>query len=224
MKRIFLLIILFTAIHVQAQHKAVQFGFGGGVNAGWFATGVEQYSNNGIHFGGSWGFVTDVFLMEGLSFTTGFNVVYLNGSMSMPYLSDSMPGEVERDFKTKYLEVPLILTMKTKKIKDKVRIYGQVGFGLGFLLSAKAKDSFTTEEGIHSSGTKNIYDELALTRESLILGAGVEIPVYGSSYIRTGFRFDNGFVNILKGNNRRYPEIKNNGRNNYIEFSAAFIF
>ncbi len=224
MKRTFLLIILFTAIHVQAQHKAVQFGFGGGVNTGWFATGVEQYNNNGVHFGGSWGFVTDVFLMEGLSFTTGFNVVYLNGSMSMRYLSDSTPGEIERKFKTKYLEVPFIITMKTKKIKDKVRIYGQVGFGLGFLLSAKAKDSFTSEDGILSSGTENIYDELAFTRESLILGMGIEIPVFGSSFIRTGFRFDNGFVNVLKGNNPRYPKIKNNGRNNFIEFRTAFIF
>jgi len=224
MKRVIILIIFLTSANLQAQQKVVQFGFGGGVNAGWFATSVEQYKNDGIHFGGSWGFLTDVFLMEGVSFTTGFNVIYLNGSMTMPYVYDSIPGTIQRIFKTKYLEVPLILTLKTKNIKDKIRIYGQVGFGLGFLLSGKAEDSFTGEEGSHTSGTKDIYDELAFSREALILGLGIEIPVSGSSFVRTGFRFNNGFVNILKGDNRLKPEIKNNGRNNFIEYNVAFLF
>ncbi len=224
MKRVIILIIFLTSANLQAQQKVVQFGFGGGVNAGWFATSVEQYKNDGIHFGGSWGFLTDVFLMEGVSFTTGFNVIYLNGSMTMPYVYDSIPGTIQRIFKTKYLEVPLILTLKTKNIKDKIRIYGQVGFGLGFLLSGKADDSFTGEEGSHTSGTKDIYDELAFSREALILGLGIEIPVSGSSFVRTGFRFNNGFVNILKGDNRLKPEIKNNGRNNFIEYNVAFLF
>ena len=224
MKRIIILIIFFVAADLQAQHKAVQFGFGGSVSAGWFATNVEQYHNNGVRFGGSWGLVTDIFLMEGVAITTGFNVNYLNGSMTMPYTYDTIPGTIQRNFKTKYLEIPIILTLKTKNIKDKIRIFGQVGFGLGFLLSAKADDSFTATEGTNTTGTKDIYDEIAFTREALILGIGTEIPVYGSSFIRTGFRFNNGFVNILKGNNRLIPEIKNNGRNNFIEFNVAFLF
>jgi len=224
MKRIIILIIFFAAVELQAQHKAVQFGFGGGVNAGWFSTSVEQYSNNGTRIGGSWGLVTDIFLMEGVAFTTGFNVNYLNGSMTMPYVYDTIPGTIHRDFKTKYLELPLILTLKTKNIKDKIRIYGQAGFSLGFLLSAKADDSFTATEGTNTAETKDIYDEIAFTREALILGFGVEVPVYGAAFLRAGFRFNNGFVNILKGNNRLDPEIKNNGRNNFVEFNVAFLF
>ena len=224
MKRIILIIILLAAVELQAQHKAVQFGFGGGVNAGWFATSVDQYNNNGTRFGGSWGLVTDIFLMEGVAFTTGFDVIYLNGSLTMPYVYDTIPGTIHRDFKTKYLEIPLILTLKTKNIKDKIRIYGQAGFALGFLLSAKADDSFTATEGTNTAETKDIYDEIAFTREALILGIGIEVPVYGAAFLRAGFRFNNGFVNILKGNNRLEPEIKNNGRNNFIEFNVAFLF
>ena len=224
MKRIFFVVIMLVATGLQAQHKALQFGFGGGANAGWFATNVEEYSNNGVRFGGSWGLITDVFLMEGVSFTTGFNVIYLNGSMTMPYTFDSVPGTLKRDFKTKYLEFPLILTLKTKEIKDKLRIYAQVGFGLGFLLSAKADDAFTDTEATTTADTRDIYKEIAFTREALILGIGVEVPLFGSAFLRTGFRFNNGFVNILKGNNLLQPEIKNNGRNNFLELNVAFLF
>ena len=118
MKRIIILFIFFAAANLQAQHKAVQFGFGGSVNAGWFATNVEEYNNNGVRFGGSWGLVTDIFLMEGVSITTGFNVNYLNGSMTMPYKYDTIAGTIRRYFKTKYLEIPLILTLKSKDIKN----------------------------------------------------------------------------------------------------------
>jgi len=224
MKNAFILFILLTTLTTYAQHKAVQFGFGGGVNMGWFATNTDEYTNNGLKAGGSWGFVTDIYLMEGYTFTTGFNVVYLNGNLSMPYQLDSLEGNIQRAFKTKYLEIPLSLTMKTKKIKDKVRFYGQIGLGISFLLTARGQDDFTSVEGTKLSDTKNIYDDLTATRESLILGLGIEIPVNGSSFIRTGFRFDNAFINILKGNNSLDPSIKNNGRNNFVEFMAAFLF
>ena len=224
MKNAFILFILLTTLNANAQHKAVQFGFVGGFNMGWIASNTDNYSNNGLKPAGSWGFVTDIYMMEGYAFTTGFTVVYLNGDMTMPFKLDSLEGSVQRDFRTKYIEIPLTFTMKTKNIKEKVRIYGQIGLGISFLLSAHGRDDFSSNEGTNLSDTKNIYDDLTLTRESLILGVGIEIPVYGSSFIRTGFRFDNAFINILKGNNSLDQAIKNNGRNNFVEFMAAFLF
>ncbi len=146
-KRIILLVLLFSAFVTNAQHKPFQFGFKGGINAGWFATDTEGYSNNGVKVGGSWGFVADFYLMEHYSFTTGFNVLYLNGSINSPPKTDGVLGKLERDFKTKYIELPLIFTMKTKDIKEKIRIYGQIGFGLSFLLTAKSDDTFYPDNG-----------------------------------------------------------------------------
>jgi len=120
-------------------------------------------------------------------------------------------------YNTRYLQVPISFTMKTNEIKEKFKIYGQIGYGLGFLLRAKAEDVFTPDKGETISENSNITDELTFTRSSLILAAGVEIPIHESTYIRTGFKFDNCFVNMFKGD-------QINARNNFIEFSAAVIF
>ena len=137
-KHSLLFVLLFAAFVTFAQHKPFQFGFSGGVNMGWYATNADGYSNKGTKPGGSWGFVADVFIMEGYAFTTGFNVLFINGSMTYPttYQSEGssilMEGTIQRDFKTRYVQLPLIFTMKTKPIREKVKIFGQVGFGLGF--------------------------------------------------------------------------------------------
>jgi len=222
---IFFLFLLFLIPGLKAQHKPFQFGFSGGANIGWWATDAENYSNKGIQPGGSWGFVADIFMMEGYSFTTGFNVLYLNGQMEMPYKVDGQEGSLDRVYKTHYIELPLIFTMKTNEIKEKFRIYGQIGFGMSFLLKAKGIDTFTPAAGGSSVETeKNIYDNMAPTRESLIIGAGVEVPIHESMYARIGIKFDNAFVNVLKGYNTVNPSVKNNGRNSLMELNAAIIF
>lgn len=225
LKKAALLLIVIISGEAHAQHKPFQFGFSGAVNIGWWATDADGYSNEGVQPGGSWGFVADFFMMEGYSFTTGFNVIYLNAEMSMPHMVEGQDGSLDRIFKTQYIELPLIFVMKTKEIKEKFRIYGQIGFGLSFLTKAKGIDTFTPADGgsvVESE--KNIYDELTVTRESLILGAGIEIPIHESTYVRAGVRFDNAFINILKDYNIANTNIKNNGRNSLMEINVALIF
>jgi hypothetical protein len=218
MKQFILLVLVLSTIVTFGQHKPFQFGFRGGVNTGWFATDADGYSNNGSKIGGSWGIVADFFLMEGYSFTTGFDVLYLNGSINAPSDMVGLNATLVRGFKTKYIELPLIFTMKTKNIKEKVRIYGQVGFGISFLLSAKTNDTYYPMNGGDPvKKNENAYDDFRFTRESLILGVGIEIPLKGSTYIRTGFKFDNAFVNVLKSDTGK-------ARNNFLELSAAVIF
>lgn len=220
---LFLFIII--SIDAMAQQKPFQFGFSGSANLGWWSTDAEGYSNNGVKPGGSWGFVADVFIMEGYSFTTGFNVLYLNGELTMPYKIDDQEGSLNRIYKTQYVELPLIFTMKTNEIKEKFRIFGQIGFGLSFLLKAKGIDTFSPAiGGSIQESEKNIYDDLTFTRESLILGVGIEVPIQASTYARIGLKFDNAFVNVLKDYNTVNKSIKNNGRNSCIEINAAIIF
>jgi hypothetical protein len=135
-----------------------------------------------------------------------------------------VPGISTRKYKTKYIEVPIILTMKTNLI-GKVRYFGQIGFGMGFLLSAKAEETFDANDiDMNTSDSFNAYDDIRFTRESLILGLGAEVPVQGSNYLRFGLKYDNAFANILKGNNSLDPDIKNNGKNNFMELNVSFFF
>lgn len=226
---ILITLLVFTAT-VFAQQKPFQFGFKGAANIGWFGSDADGYSNEGVEFGGSWGFAADIFLMDNYSFTTGFDVLYLNSSISYPdqkpdeLLTVMVTGNSIRKYKTKYLEVPLVFTMKTNDI-GKLRYFAQIGFGLGFLLSAKADETFVADDGsMQITETVNAYDDLRFTRESFIIGAGIEIPIQGSTYVRTGLKFDNAFVNVLKGNNSIDSSLKNNGRNSFMELNVSVFF
>jgi hypothetical protein len=224
--------IISVSLSLAAQQKPFQFGFKVGPNIGWYNTISDNYDNKGADFGASWGFIADIFIMENYSFTTGFDVLYLNGTMSYPYAYDSddlLPAEVNgtltRSYRTKYIKLPFILTMKTNEIK-KLRYFGQIGFGLSILLTARANDEFISDIGgnVITNDKHNIYDELRFTRESLIMGAGVEIPIQGSTYIRVGLVFDNAFINILKGDNTVDSSVKNNGRNSFFGIDVSILF
>jgi hypothetical protein len=229
MKKVILISFLLYSTSIFSQHKPFQFGFKGAANIGWFGTDVSGYSNEGVEFGGSWGFVADIYLMENYAFTTGFDVLFLNGSMTYPYaMQDTFDlpifGQMTSNFKTKYIEIPLVFTMRTNEI-GKIKIFGQMGFGIAFLLNVKANNSFISDneqinEIAEGAGT-NIF---RTTRESFIIGAGIEIPLDGSTFIRTGFKYDNAFINVLKGNNTADLSIENDARNNFIEFNVCVIF
>lgn len=229
-RRTLIIVSVALSLSLTAQHKPFQFGFKAGPNIGWYNTDSDDYENEGMDFGGSWGVVADFFIMENYSFTTGFDVLYLNGTMSYPAVyeydasSAQESGCLKRSYRTKYVELPFIFTMKTNEINN-IRYYGQVGFGLGMLLTAKANDEFTPDNGDPAITQKqNIHDELRFTRESLILGAGVEIPLQGSTYLRIGLVYDNAFANMLKGNNTVDASIKNNGRNSFLELDVSILF
>jgi len=230
MRKLLTITLIVLSINSFAQHKAFQMGFKGALNLGWFATDATGYKGEGANFGGSWGFTADIFLMENYSFTSGFDLIYLNSTISYPdqkpqdISSVMVEGKTTRKYKPKYVEIPLVLTMRTNKIGN-LSYYGQVGFGMGILISAKADEDFVANESeFTSSETVNAYKDLSPTRESLIIGLGAEIPIQGSTYLRTGIKFDNAFVNILKGYNSTDAYLKNNGRNSFIEINLSVFF
>ena len=230
-RRTIILAFLLISINLFSQHKAFQFGFKAGANLGWMSSSEEDiYKNNGVNGGGNWGVIADFFLMENYSLTTGFNVLYLNGTLEYPDIytpensNKQIDGTMQREYRTNYMEIPVIFTMKTHEI-NKLRYYGQIGVSVAFLLSADGKDKFIPISGGESvSDKKNIYDDMRFTREAFIVGAGVEIPLSGSTYIRTGIVYNNALFNVLKGNNALYTSTKNNGRNNFIGIEVNILF
>jgi len=225
MKKIIFIIFLLYSINSFAQHKPFQFGFKGAVNIGWFGTDLKVYSNEGTEIGGSWGFVADIYLMENYAFTTGFDVLFLNGTLTYPHImQDTIGGQMESTFKKKYIEIPIIFTMRTNQI-GKLRYYGQIGFGFGILLNAKVDNTFTPADG--GEAISNEGEDSGLfrsTRESFIIGGGIEIPLTGSTFIRTGIKYDNAFINVMKGNNTANSDVSNNARNNYFELNLCLLF
>ena len=221
-KYIFTIILFAVTLSLSAQHKPFQFGFKLSGNIGWYNSYEDNYQSNGIKAGFSWGFVSDIFLVENYSFTTGINMLFLNGTLKYPYATfennDSITGTISNKFNNKYLEIPAVFTMKTNEIKS-LRYFGQIGAGLGILLNAKKEGTFNGE-----ILKNNNSDMFKLLRGSLIIGAGIEYPIDSSTYLRVGLQYNNNFNNILKGNNTLYPSIKNEGRADYLELYVNILF
>jgi hypothetical protein len=56
------------------------------------------------------------------------------------------------------------------------------------------------------------------------MGLGVEYSLGGNTSIAGGLTFNNGFTNILKGDNPANNNRKHNAKANFIELSVGLLF
>ena len=224
----FFLVVLFGGTMAYSQQKPFVFGFKAGPAMGWMNPDSKGYESDGVKLGFTWGFIADFFLMENYGIATGFDVVFLNGGIKMPASmligGNNVNGTLNRKYQLKYIQIPVTFKMKTKEI-GKFRIFGMIGLGTNFLIGAKADDEFTPDSGeSQTEDDVDIYDDITFMRESLILGAGAEFSLGGSTSLMAGFTFNNGFMNILKGKNSADPAINNSAKANYIAFEVGIVF
>ncbi len=220
-------IILLVCMTAFSQQKPFVFGFKAGPTMGWMNPDATGYESDGVKAGFTWGFTADFFLMENHGIGTGFDVVFLNGGLKIPYQivedDETINGTLSRKYKLKYLQIPLTFKMRTKEL-GKFKIFGQIGLGSSFLLGAKADDTFTPDEGEAKSEEVDIYDDITFMKESLILGAGTEFSLGGSTTLTAGIVFNNGFMNILKGKNKIDPNVYNDAKANYLALEIGIVF
>ncbi len=192
MKKIILLIFVFISlcVNVFAQYKPFQFGLKAapGINRIKLNSDNIDNAQNEISF--NWGFKGNFYFVENYGISTGFNI--LNVKNSYDYVADDKKI-VNRKIDNQYLEIPFALMMRTEKI-DKIRIFGNVGYGLGICLKSKQED-FVGEAEIES---ENEFDPI---RHGLIIKAGVEFNVYKSSCLTAAFVYNGNFANIYKKDN-----------------------
>lgn len=232
-KVLFLSAFLIIGFQLFSQTKPFRFGLKVAPNIGWISPDTEDYENDGALGGFSWGFISDITILENYFFGTGFNVGYLNGKLNYPYQeviiseSDTITnqGTLNRIYHLRYIDVPLTLKMKTSKF-EKVQVYGQIGFSLGFNVKAKSTDTFTYKEGNVEKSDESegsISDEITFVRGSLLLGGGIEYFVDNSTSIVVGVTYSNGISNVLKGYN---PVNKQDQKAipSYLELTLGVIF
>jgi hypothetical protein len=214
------IVLLFLPVIGKAQYKPFAFGFKAGPGIGWLKTDTKGYSG-GSSLGFSWGFVSEFNFSESYCLSTGVNFVFANSNVSYP---DLRPAEVQvdRKLRIKYLQVPFALKMRTGEI-GKMKFFGQFGLGTGFRLNAKGKDEYSFNSTIYNE-TKNIDDEVAFIRESLLVGIGAEFRLDGGSLISAGITLDNGFTDILANKNNVDPTLKPKATNSFVELNLGILF
>ncbi len=235
---LFLLAILVLSINKnfaqKTQQKNYHFGFKFSPNIGWLNPDTRDYSNDGTSLGFSWGFISEFPFAENYSIVTGFNVVQTSGKLSIPYQQKDengvvlYEGKLKRNYHLKYLEIPLMLRMQTKKFNYKIgdiNYYGQIGLCTGFNLRAKADDDYDIKIGQEKNSENNvdIKDNITLIRESLNIGGGIRYNIGAANSLLFGINFNNGFVDILKGHNTKTDE-KEDAILNYFEISVGVLF
>jgi hypothetical protein len=233
MRKIFpVLVIILLASQLQAQYKPVLFGLRAGGNICWIKPDVQDYSSEGIRAGFTWGFIGEFYVMENYAILTGFNMNFIGGKLQYPWQmeiidgvdTNMVTGDLHRQYSLKYIEIPLCLKMKAS-VSDKIALFGKIGLGTSFCLGAKATDNFSYEGGEISTDKTNIDDEIALMKESLIVGGGVELKIKGSTALIFELTYDNAFNNILTGSNAALPAgTEPKAVQNFVELGAGIVF
>jgi hypothetical protein len=226
-KQLLLAGLLAISLTMSAQYKPMLFGLRAGGSLDWMKPDAEQYSNQGVRPGFSWGFIADFFVMENYAVETGFNVQYLYGKLDYPSRQviggDTLDGSLTRFYKLQYIQIPILWKMQAS-ISEEIKLHGKIGIGTAFRLRAKADDSFTSDGGSPTESSGSITDEVGLIRESFLIGGGVAVGLGGSTTLIAELTFDNGFNNILKGNNTLDTELKHKAVISFVELGVGIIF
>ncbi len=203
------------------------FGLRIAPNVGWMKPNAEGYYSDGARIGFSWGFVAEFPIANNHRVGSGFNIIYSNGRLS--YTEERVvntvthEGELRRNYHLEYLEIPLLLRLRTAD-DGKAVFYATIGLGTGFRLDAHATDTFESGTMTILEDKAKITDEINLLRHSLLVGLGLEYAVSGNTRIIVGLQFNNGFTDVLKGQNSVNQAINHNGAPNFVEMNFGLLF
>lgn len=187
--------VIVMTISAYAQFKPFQFGLKVEPGVNWSKLNSEHLYDSKTSLNFNWGFVGNYYFVENYGFSTGFNVRFMNAKYSFDYTttdnSVTAPNKITRTIKNQYLEIPIGLIMRTEKMGD-IRIIGNIGYGLGFLLNSKERnyDENDNEKSLDKSSS---YSSV---RHALIVKLGIEYYVSRSSCITAALVFNNNIANI----------------------------
>ncbi len=233
MRRILLISLIFLLLTGTgiSQVKPFRFGVRVAPSLDWLSPDSKDYKNEATPLGFSWGFMADITLTENYFIRTGFSLDYLNGKLSYPHqvLVDEVTnsfatGTLYRKYNLRYLEIPLVLKMRTNKFGS-TAFFGEIGFGASMNLKAKGKDEFEPDDGsspMESEG--DIKDEIKFFKGSMIVGAGLEYFIDESTSIVTSVTFNNGLTNILDGKNDIDASITERATMYYFQLNIGILF
>jgi len=222
MKRALLLMVIISAsLAMNGQdYKKFRMGFKVAPNISWMQPKDNNMESGGATAGFGFGLVSDIFFAENYAFGTGLNITYNGGRIN--YLEKQVVDDVEyialkeRKIRNQFLEVPLTIKLRTNEI-GYITYWGQFGLGLGFNLQTFADDVYDyqlehvitdmsdswekTDLPSREYEKENINDEVGFYRVSLIMAAGIEYNISGSTSVLVGLEFNNGFTNVFSKEN-----------------------
>jgi hypothetical protein len=223
----------------ESDNMRFHFGFKFSPTIAWIKPDSKGLSSNGSKLGFSYGIITEFNFQENYAFATGLQVTYRGGKVLYRYNNDNTFPEFEYKINIQYIELPLTLKMKTNDFNN-VRFFGQFGFAPGINIRANAETDLT------SKGADNFYtldpnyeddfkDYINTVNLSMIIAAGAEFTISGTTVLFTSLEFNNGFIDVFNKvkqphvynppNDEIYPRSVNwTGISNFFAFNFGILF
>jgi len=219
---IFLVLFFTKAGFTQGSH--VRLGLKVAPNIAWMTPNEKNYKYNGVAAGISLGFVSEFNLTEHYAITTGFNFSFLSGNLQLPYALLTDTGTLDRKYNFRYLEIPLMMKMKTREYGN-FTLFGQIGFGTGFNLRTKVNDKFMTRKNETKTDKSNLStSQTSFIREAILAGLGAEYKIDESVSLVLGLNYSNSLNNVLQGENTLDHGLTNRSSLNYVELNIGVLF
>ena len=220
-----LVLIMFTiTMKAQDKVKPFDFSFRMGPNLSWFKSNSDAVSNNGSIIGFSWGATCEFPFQKNYAFISGFNIHFAGGKVNYAGTKEGSAVFVDERYSIKYLELPLMLKIKTNEVNG-VLFYGQIGLGTAFRLNSRVKRSFQLppSSSVYFAPEDINSDNLtSFIRESLLIGIGAQYLFQENLKLTGGLNFNNGFTDILKKGpyNSADPKVISN----FVELNIGLVF
>ncbi len=202
------LFLVVAASCLKAQENDIRFGFQLSPTFSWMNTDDNSINRNGTNLGIRLGVLGEFYFREEYAFSTGFGFAfnhggglqfehggtYWPGSDLGPGL-DTLPSDVRLQYKIQYIEIPLLLKMRTREF-GYIRYYLEPGLRLGFESQAKGT---ITGRGIGDEAEKlNIRKEVNTFNISWTIGGGIEYALSSGTSLVGGLALDFGFTDVTK--------------------------
>ncbi len=218
-------VLLFSAIMAfsglsqeDGDYKKFKFGFKVDPNLSWMTPKSDDLISDGLLLRGGFGLNADIMFSENYAFGTGFSINGNGGVLS--YLDDEARDNDsteyivlrKRKYKLKYVEIPLTIKLRTSEI-GYITYWGQFGLGLGFTTNVRGEDDLkfiserkagdpnweSSEKADLTDENLDISDDIVPVRASLIIAAGIDYSLSGSTSLMFGLTYNNGLTDVLRG-------------------------
>ena len=186
----FLLLAMLFSYVASAQRFEYQLGLKGGVGIGFLGSADNNIVSKDNGFNYKFGFTGVYYFGENYGFVSGFNVLGNNLSYKYKIVDDSEVESIEnRSLSTTYFQIPIVLKMRTDPIANRLRIFGEIGYGFNVLAAKRDKGDY-----IHP------YRDVC---SSLIVHLGVELEVLNRSTLQFIICYDDFFTNMMSKDNNK---------------------
>jgi len=185
-KRILLLVFIFCLSLgiTKAQDQKFHFGLKVAPTLAWLKPDSKELKRDGSKLGFSYGIIGEYNFSSNYAIASGVQVTYRGGAMKFDTISNS-----STKWNLQYVELPITIKMKTNEF-NKFRYFGQFGFVPGVNIKSKVDTYADSDlEGKGNIKTMNL---------SMLIAAGAEYTISGSTTLLASFEFNNGFLDIVK--------------------------